>query len=75
MSKYTVTKCICHDRSFEDIKRYTEANDITSVEELQEERYCSSSCRLCAPYVELVLQTGKTTFTPGAHYKTEKDTS
>lgn len=75
MSKYTVTKCICHDRSFEDIKVHAEENKITSVEQLQQERYCSCSCGLCIPYVELMLETGETEFTPGAYYRRKKDSS
>lgn len=69
MSYRNVTKCICHSRTFEEIKEYARENDITSVEELKRIKYCSSSCGLCSPYVELVLETGETEFRPGAYYK------
>jgi len=68
MPRYTVTKCICHDRSFEEIKIFARDQGIHSLEELQELRYCSCSCKMCAPYVELVLETGDTEFKPGAYY-------
>lgn len=69
MSRFQVTKCICHDKPFEQIKDYAREHDISSLEELQEIRYCSCSCRLCAPYVEVMLETGQTEFEPGAFYK------
>tara|TARA_R110002096_G_scaffold39845_3_gene108664 strand:- start:4132 stop:4347 length:216 start_codon:yes stop_codon:yes gene_type:complete len=68
MSRFLVTRCICHDKSFEEIKGFAQENDITDVRELQALNYCSNSCRLCAPYVEMVLETGETEFTPGAYY-------
>lgn len=69
-----VVKCICHDRSFEEIKEYAEEQDLNTIEELREERFCSCGCRMCTPYVELVLETGETVFEPGAYYK-RKDNS
>ncbi|MGK7371383.1 MAG: hypothetical protein ACNS64_14320 [Candidatus Halalkalibacterium sp. M3_1C_030] len=69
MSYRNVTKCICHGRSFEEVKEYANQHDIQSVEELQKQKYCSCGCGLCSPYVELVLETGETEFTPGAYYR------
>ncbi len=69
MSVRSVTQCICHGRSFKEIKEYARENGITSVEELKRAKYCSNSCGLCSPYVELVLETGETEFRPGAYYK------
>lgn len=63
-----VTKCICHDRSFEEIKEYAHQNEIETVQELQKRNFCSCGCRMCAPYVELVLETGETSFEPRAPY-------
>lgn len=68
-----VTKCICHDRSFKQIKTYARENNITTVEELQQRKICSSGCSMCAPYVELMLQTGETSFEPRAPYKRDKN--
>ncbi len=68
MPRYTVTKCICHDRSFEEIKTFAREQGIRTLENLQELKYCCCSCKMCAPYVELVLETGDTEFKPGAFY-------
>ncbi len=68
MSRFLVTRCICHDKSFEEIKTFALENGIKDVKELQILKYCSNSCRLCVPYVEMVLETGETEFAPGAYY-------
>lgn len=72
MAAPQVTKCICHDRTFEEIKAYAAENKYTDVEELRQERYCSCSCGMCIPYVEMVLKTGETSFEVGAFYKRKK---
>jgi NAD(P)H-nitrite reductase large subunit len=69
MSRYLVNRCICHSRSFKEIKAYAEESGITSVEELQAEDFCSCGCGLCIPYIELMFETGDTKFEPGAYYK------
>ncbi len=66
MSRFTVTKCICHDRSFVELKTYAEEHGITDIKELQKRKLCSCGCRMCKPYVELMLQTGEVSFEPGA---------
>lgn len=72
MAYNNVTKCICHNRSFGEIKKYATEQDISSVEELINRDYCSCGCGLCTPYVEMVLETGETEFTPGAYYRKKK---
>lgn len=62
MRGYSVTKCICHNRSFEQIKAYAKRNRIDTVEELQERYICSCSCQQCLPYVKRMLKTGETSF-------------
>lgn len=69
MSRFSVSKCICHKRSFEEIKEYAEQQGFTSIKELQADDYCSCSCGLCIPYIELMFTTGETEFEPGAYYK------
>jgi len=64
-----VTKCICHSRTFKEVKEYARENDISTIEELRNQKYCSCGCGLCSPYVEMVLETGETEFTPGAYYR------
>lgn len=69
MSRFLVSKCICHSREFAEIKEYAEEHGLTSVEELQSEKFCSCGCGLCIPYIDLMFKTGETEFKPGAHYK------
>jgi NAD(P)H-nitrite reductase large subunit len=63
-----VNKCLCHNRSFEEIKMYAQKHDIDTIEELQARNICSCGCRMCLPYVEKMLATGKTSFKPGTAY-------
>ncbi|MGD8427849.1 MAG: hypothetical protein PVH63_09460 [Balneolaceae bacterium] len=72
MSYNKVTKCICHDRTFEEIKAYAEEHNLSSIDELQDLDFCSNSCGLCAPYVEVTLDTGQTEFTPGEPYRKKR---
>jgi len=73
MSRKNVTRCICHSRSFDEIKKYAEENHITSVVTLQDQEICSGGCGMCAPYVELMLQTGETAFEASAFYRRKKE--
>lgn len=74
MSRFLVTKCICHNKNFSEIKKYVEDHNIEKVEELQSQNYCSNGCGLCLPYIELMLETGEISFEPGAYYKRKKAT-
>lgn len=65
MGRNKVTRCICHNHSFKEIRDYADEHNLSTVEELQEHDFCSNSCRLCAPYVEMMLETGQMEFTPG----------
>ncbi len=67
MNRLLVTHCICHSRSFEEIKELASEQNLSTVEELQAEDLCSNSCQMCEPYVELMLETGETAFEPGAY--------
>ena len=69
MVRNKVTKCVCHHRTFEELKAYAEEHNLTTVEELQDRDMCSCGCQMCKPYVELMLETGETEFAPGAYYK------
>ena len=65
----TVSRCICYNRSFKEIKDFAEQHGYSTVEELKSINYCSNSCGLCAPYVELMFETGETEFDPRAPYR------
>lgn len=59
-----VNRCICSNISFEKIKVIAENENFVSVEELRAENICCCNCQLCVPYVEAMLETGKTAFHP-----------
>jgi NAD(P)H-nitrite reductase large subunit len=65
MFQNRVTKCICHSRTFEDVKAYAAEQSLTSVGELQAHDICSNSCGLCSPYVQMMLKTGQVEYVPG----------
>lgn len=59
-----VNRCICHQISFSDIKTIANARGLTTVQELRAEKICSTNCRLCEPYIKMLLQSGNTSFKP-----------
>lgn len=67
MSSFLVHKCVCHDIEFTEIKKFIHENRVQSVKGLQAVELCSTKCKMCEPYVELVLKTGETEFQPGAY--------
>lgn len=69
MSTRGITRCVCRSQTFEEIKSYANEHNINRVEELQKEGFCCNNCKMCVPYVKLVLQTGETVFEPGAPYR------
>lgn len=56
-----VTRCICHDRSFEELRSLAAAENL-ALEQLKERTGCCTGCGMCEPYVRLMLTTGRTTF-------------
>lgn len=61
-----IERCICENRSFEEILRLTrEKTDLNSVHALRSAGICCTGCRLCAPYIAEMLRTGRTSFEPG----------
>lgn len=64
-----VDRCICHDISFTEIKKIAIEKGYISIEEIQKAGVSSTSCKMCEPYVKLMLETGKTSFVPGIHLK------
>lgn len=57
-----VDRCICHNISFEEIRKVAVEKELTTVEQLQNKNICSTNCRLCEPYIEKMLVTGQTSF-------------
>lgn len=64
-----VDRCVCHDISFIEIKKIAIEKGYISIEEIQKAGVSSTSCKMCEPYVKLMLETGKTSFVPGIHLK------
>jgi len=58
-----IDRCVCHDVSFEELRRHATACGESSFRELQKKFGCGSTCGLCAPYVKCMLRTGQTVFT------------
>lgn len=69
MSRLLVKRCVCHDTTFVDIKEYASSEGFTTVDELRAVDYCSTKCRMCEPYIEMMFETGETAFEPGAYLK------
>ncbi len=69
MSNLLVNRCICHNKTFTEIKEFAKQEGMTDVSELQSADFCSNSCRMCEPYLDLMFETGETAFEPGAYLK------
>lgn len=57
----SVTRCICHDRSFDELKQLAASESLT-LEQLKNRTGCCTGCGMCEPYVRLMLATGRTAF-------------
>jgi bacterioferritin-associated ferredoxin len=53
-----VRRCVCADVTFEELK----LADVTSLEDAAERFDVGIQCGTCRPYVELMIETGKTAF-------------
>jgi bacterioferritin-associated ferredoxin len=57
-----VDRCVCYDKTFAEMKVVIDEHELTSFDELKNYITFAENCRLCVPYVELVIKTGKTKF-------------
>ena len=60
--KIEVTKCICYDTTFEEMKSIMQKNKLNTVDELRNIKPVALDCRLCLPYVIKMIKTGETKF-------------
>ncbi len=60
-----ISRCICHKITFEELLRIAREKGLKTVEELQSENLGSTQCKLCEPYLKLMLETGRTSFPVG----------
>ena len=59
-----VTRCVCFNKKFSELKSIAQQHNITTIAELQKQiRFCDN-CKRCLPYVKLMLETGQTEFKP-----------
>lgn len=54
-----VTRCICHDVSFAELKRLSDKEGL-GLGELRDRTGCCTGCTMCEPYVRRMLRTGET---------------
>lgn len=57
-----VDRCICFSRTFTELKRIAEREKARDVESLQSVVEFGQKCGLCKPYVQRMLDTGRTRF-------------
>ena len=57
-----VTRCVCFDVSFAQMKKLIDAHDLRSIEELRAHIQFGEKCKLCAPFVERIFDSGETEF-------------
>ena len=69
---YKVTRCVCQNHDFKEIKAIASKMGYVNVDQLKEQNICAVKCEMCAPYVELMLATGETEFEPSA-YRNRKE--
>jgi len=60
--KFEVTKCVCYDTTFEEMKEIMQKNNLTTVDELREIKPVALNCKLCLPYINKMIETGETRF-------------
>lgn len=54
-----VSRCICHDISFAELKKLAEAG-ARDLEALSRQTGCGTGCGMCIPYIRVMLATGDT---------------
>ncbi len=57
-----VTRCVCYNLRFSELKKIARKHGVSTIEELQEHVRFGLNCKRCHPYVRLMLATGQTVF-------------
>lgn len=57
----TVDRCICYDVSFAELRAIASKLD-ADLDTLSARTGCCTGCGMCKPYVQLMLETGRTSF-------------
>ncbi len=61
-TKINITKCICYDTTFEEMKKIMKDRNLKTLDELIMAKTVASNCRLCVPYIKKMIETGETKF-------------
>ncbi len=59
-----VDRCVCFNIKFSEMKEIAAKNNAKTITELKKYIIFGENCKLCIPYIELMLKTGKTEFEP-----------
>ena len=59
---FLIDRCLCFNQTFATLKAVAEAQELTTVEDLQRHVAFGAKCELCRPYVRAMLETGETSF-------------
>jgi bacterioferritin-associated ferredoxin len=59
----SVTRCVCHRRTFAELKHLAHEQGWQTVAEISLETSCGLGCGACRPYLQAMLDTGATAFT------------
>jgi hypothetical protein len=59
-----VDRCVCFEKKFSEMKIIAGKYNLKNIKELKEYIVFGENCKFCLPYVELMLETGKTEFEP-----------
>jgi len=59
-----VDRCVCFNITFSEMKEIAAKNKVKTITELKKYIVFGENCKLCIPYVELILKTGETKFEP-----------
>ena len=57
-----VDRCVCHSRTFAELRDVARDADITELSELLARADFGGGCTTCHPYVQRMLQTGEVVF-------------
>jgi bacterioferritin-associated ferredoxin len=57
-----VTRCICFNVSFEELKSISEKEKIEDIEKLREKKEFGLNCGMCNHYVKMMLKSKKSSF-------------
>src|SRR5688572_18061064 len=63
--KMPIDRCVCFNITFAELKVYAQSRPGCTLADLRERFGCTRGCALCLPYIQAMLQTGRTTFDVG----------